>query len=161
MLSYRNLGSETTTVTYDRSSRVAGASKYTLRRMLALALEGITSFSTRPLRYITLLGIIVSICSFTLGIWALVAALFSYSTIPGWASTVIPIYVVSEVRLICLGVMGEYIGKMYHETKRRPRFIIETALQSDTETAMDFNSHLGAAMAGSNRQESYQQTAPS
>jgi glycosyltransferase involved in cell wall biosynthesis len=138
------LGFRTTTVTYDRSSRVAGASKYTFRRMVALALEGITSFSTRPLRYITLLGIIVSICSFTLGIWALVAALFSYSTIPGWASTVIPIYVVCGVQLVCLGLMGEYIGKMYHETKRRPRFIIETALlQSDTETAMDFNSHLG------------------
>jgi hypothetical protein len=96
--------------------------------MIALALEGVTAFSTMPLRLITLVGFIVSLVSFLLGAWALLAAFFSLSVVPGWASTVIPIYLICGVQLICLGIMGEYIGKIYHETKRRPRFTVETAL---------------------------------
>jgi hypothetical protein len=81
-----------------------------------------------PLRYITLLGFLVSFFSFLLGLWAFVGAVFFKNVVPGWASTVIPIYLLCGVQMICLGVMGEYIGKIYLETKRRPRFIIETAL---------------------------------
>jgi glycosyltransferase involved in cell wall biosynthesis len=123
-----HLGFKTTIVTYTRAARVAGESKYPLRKMIALALEGVTAFSTMPLRYITLLGFLVSLFSFLLGLWALINAVFFKNVIPGWASTVIPIYLLCGVQMICLGVMGEYIGKIYLETKRRPRFIIETAL---------------------------------
>jgi len=123
-----HLGFKTAIVTYARSARVAGESKYPLRKMIALALEGVTAFSTMPLRYITLLGFLVSFFSFLLGLWAFVGAVFFKNVVPGWASTVIPIYLLCGVQMICLGVMGEYIGKIYLETKRRPRFIIETAL---------------------------------
>jgi glycosyltransferase involved in cell wall biosynthesis len=117
------LGFSTRTVYYDRANRLAGESKYPLRKMLALALEGVTSFSTKPLRMVTLLGILLSFFSISLGLWATVAALSGY-TVPGWASTVIPIYVVCGVQLFSLGVIGEYIGKIYLETKGRPRFFI-------------------------------------
>ena len=123
-----HLGFKTAIVTYARSARVAGESKYPLRKMIALALEGVTAFSTMPLRYITLLGFLISLFSFLLGLWALTGTLYFHNTVPGWASTVIPIYLICGVQMICLGVMGEYIGKIYLETKRRPRFIIETAL---------------------------------
>ena len=123
-----HLGFKTTIVTYTRAARVAGESKYPLRKMIGLALEGVTAFSTMPLRYITLVGFLVSLFSFLLGLWAFINAIFFKNVIPGWASTVIPIYLLCGVQMICLGVMGEYIGKIYLETKRRPRFIIETAL---------------------------------
>jgi glycosyltransferase involved in cell wall biosynthesis len=122
------IGFKTTIVSYDRANRYAGASKYPLWKMISFALEGVTAFSTMPLRYITFLGFVVSIISFAFGTWALVAAFFSLTVVPGWASTVIPIYLICGVQMICLGIMGEYIGKIYHETKRRPRFTIETVL---------------------------------
>jgi polyisoprenyl-phosphate glycosyltransferase len=121
------IGFKAVVVSYDRAPRFAGSSKYTLRKMIALALDGVTAFSTMPLRLITLVGFVVSFFSFLLGAWALLAAFFSL-VVPGWASTVIPIYLICGVQLICLGIMGEYIGKIYHETKRRPRYTIETTL---------------------------------
>ncbi len=129
------LGFKTAIVTYSRGERHAGESKYPLKKMMALAVEGVTAFSTMPLRYITLLGFAISILSFLLGLWAFVEAVFLDNAIPGWASTVIPIYMICGVQLICLGIMGEYIGKIYLETKRRPRFIIETSLpKASSET---------------------------
>ena len=127
------LGFRTAIVHYDRAERRAGESKYPLGRMIALALEGVTAFSTMPLRYITILGFMISVVSFLLGLWAFSAAVFFHNTVPGWASTVIPIYLICGVQMICLGIMGEYIGKIYLETKRRPRFIIETALPESAE----------------------------
>jgi len=121
------IGFKAVVVSYDRAPRFAGSSKYPLRKMIALALDGVTAFSTMPLRLITLVGFVVSFFSFLLGAWALLAAFFSL-VVPGWASTVIPIYLICGVQLICLGIMGEYIGKIYHETKRRPRYTIETTL---------------------------------
>ena len=121
------IGFKAAVVSYDRAPRFAGSSKYTLRKMIALALNGVTSFSTMPLRLITLIGFVVSFFSFVMGAWALLAAFFSV-VVPGWASTVIPIYLICGVQLICLGIMGEYIGKIYHETKRRPRYTVETSL---------------------------------
>jgi polyisoprenyl-phosphate glycosyltransferase len=128
------IGFKAVIVSYDRAPRFAGHSKYPLRKMISLALEGVTAFSTMPLRFITLVGFVVSFVSFLMGAWALLAAFFSLRVVPGWASTVIPIYLICGVQLICLGIMGEYIGKIYHETKRRPRFTIETALlENDSE----------------------------
>jgi glycosyltransferase involved in cell wall biosynthesis len=122
------LGFKTAIVSYDRANRAAGESKYPLRRMISLALGGVTAFSTVPLRYITVLGFLVSLLSFVLSAWALGIAMFSDRAIPGWASTVVPIYLICGVQLTCLGIIGEYIGRIYHETKRRPRYIVETAL---------------------------------
>lgn len=129
------LGFTVATVPYRRAERFAGESKYPLGKMLAFALDGITSFSTRPLRLITLIGFVVSTISFGLGLWALALKLFTDSTIPGWASTTVPIYLICGVQLLCLGIIGEYIGKIYFETKRRPRFTIETALGEEPAAA--------------------------
>jgi glycosyltransferase involved in cell wall biosynthesis len=118
------LGFKTATVSYERLERFAGTSKYSVHKMLSLAWEGITSFSTRPLRMITLFGFVVSAVSFLLSIWAFLATIFG-KTVPGWASTVVPIYLICGVQLLCLGVIGEYIGKIYLETKGRPRFLID------------------------------------
>lgn len=119
------LGYRTAVVTYERAERFAGTSKYPLSKMLALALEGVTSFSTRPLRMVTVLGCFVSSIALFLTLWAILASLVFESTIPGWASTVIPIYLICGVQMLCLGIIGEYIGKIYLETKRRPRAHIE------------------------------------
>ena len=122
------LGFTVATVPYARAERFAGESKYPLGKMLAFALDGVTSFSTRPLRLITLLGFAVSTLAFALGLWALYIALFTTHSVPGWASTTVPIYLICGVQLLCLGIIGEYVGKIYFETKRRPRFVIERVL---------------------------------
>ncbi len=123
------LGFDTAIVTYERAERFAGTSKYPIRKMLAFALEGITSFSTRPLRLVTLLGLVISLLALALTIWASFAALVLEITIPGWASTVIPIYLICGVQLFCVGIIGEYVGKIYLETKRRPRFHVASTLR--------------------------------
>lgn len=112
-------------VYYERAERFAGESKYPLKKMLAFAWQGITSFSALPLRFITGLGAMVSLMSMAIAVWALWIRLFTDEAIPGWASTVLPIYFLGGVQLLCLGIMGEYLAKIYAETKRRPRFIIE------------------------------------
>lgn len=125
------LGFETSIVTYERAERFAGQSKYSLRKMLALAIEGVTSFSTRPLKFITALGLVTSLFSLALTGWALFVTIVLQATVPGWASTVVPIYLVCGVQLLSLGVIGEYVGKIYMETKRRPRFHIAEHLPRD------------------------------
>ncbi|MDI3262614.1 MAG: glycosyltransferase family 2 protein [Fulvimonas sp.] len=123
------LGFKTAQVEYERAERVAGESKYPLGKMLALAWQGLTSFSPMPLRWITIFGSIVSVLSFLIGLWALVVRLSGNGhAIPGWASTVIPMYFLGGIQLLSLGIIGEYIAKIYLETKRRPRFIIEKQL---------------------------------
>jgi glycosyltransferase involved in cell wall biosynthesis len=119
------LGYKSTIVEYNRAERFAGESKYPLSKMLSFAWQGITSFSTAPLRLITITGITVSIISITMSLWGLGITLFSDKAIPGWASTVIPIYFLGGVQLISLGVIGEYIAKIYLESKRRPRFHVD------------------------------------
>lgn len=119
------LGFPSTTVTYERASRLAGESKYPLSRMLALAGEAITSFSVLPLRMVTALGIAVSLGSALVIGWALWTALVAKEAIPGWASTVLPIYFLGGVQMLTLGIIGEYVGKTYLESKRRPRYTIE------------------------------------
>jgi glycosyltransferase involved in cell wall biosynthesis len=119
------LGYRTATVYYERSARFAGESKYTFRKMLALAWDGITSFSAVPLRFITALGLLISLAAMGVSIWAIVVRLFTTSAIPGWASTVIPMYFLGGIQLLSLGVMGEYVAKIYMESKRRPKFFVE------------------------------------
>jgi polyisoprenyl-phosphate glycosyltransferase len=119
------LGFNTAEVYYERAERFAGESKYPLGKMLTFAWDGLTSFSSKPLRWITATGSIISIFSFFIGAWALIAGLIGGRTIPGWASTVIPVYFLGGIQLLSLGVIGEYVSKIYLESKQRPRFIIE------------------------------------
>lgn len=124
------VGLRSTVVEYDRRPRLAGESKYPLGKMLEFALNGITSFSVAPLRAITFLGFAVSFGCILLAAWALAAKLFTSSAVPGWASTILPIYFLGGVQLFCVGVLGEYVGKIYTETKRRPRFLVEAVEQT-------------------------------
>ncbi len=117
------LGFKSTSVSYERHERTAGESHYPLRKMLALAFDGITSLSMKPLSMITGLGLIVSLVSF-LGILYAVIAYFRGDAVSGWASMVCIVCALGGVQLISLGVIGQYIGKIYMESKHRPRYII-------------------------------------
>ena len=117
------VGFPSTTVTYSRAERIAGESHYPLKKMLALAVDGITSLSVKPLRLITSFGIFVALISFIGCLWALITAICG-KAVPGWASTTCIVCFVSGVQLVSLGIIGEYIGKIYMETKDRPRYII-------------------------------------
>ena len=131
------VGFKSTSVSYDRAERLAGKSHYPLRRMLSFALEGITSLSTKPLTLIVILGFITCLLGFAGIIWAIVEVALG-NAIAGWASTVCIILFLGGVQLLCLGVIGEYIGKIYLETKHRPRYIISEKTPSeipDAETA--------------------------
>lgn len=118
------VGFKSTSVMYDRTERVAGKSKYSLSKMISLALDGITGLSVKPIRYIMALGFGVSVISFVGIIWSVVRELLGY-TVDGWASIVSIICFLGGIQLLCIGVLGEYIGKIYLETKHRPRFIVE------------------------------------
>lgn len=120
------LGFPVMLVPYARKNRVAGETKYTVRKMLRLALDGITSFSTAPLRVIALSGASVFVLAILTGTYFLLQRLFfPESTTPGWASTVLPLLFLGGMQILSIGILGEYIGKIYMEVKRRPRFIIE------------------------------------
>ena len=126
------VGFKSTSVAYERHERIAGESHYPLSKMLSLAFDGITSLSVKPIRFITGFGVIVALISFIGVIWAIVEALLG-ATVSGWASMTSIICFVSGVQLICLGVIGEYIGKIYMETKRRPRYIISDRTWDEDE----------------------------
>ena len=126
----RLLGYKSEIVEYDREERFAGESKYPLIKMLSFAWEGITSFSTIPLRLITTLGLIISIVSIGMSLWSVFISLFTEKALPGWASTVIPIYFLGGIQLFSLGLIGEYIAKIYMETKKRPKFHLEELIGS-------------------------------
>ncbi|MEG1570987.1 MAG: glycosyltransferase family 2 protein, partial [Clostridia bacterium] len=121
------VGFQSGVVTYDRSERFAGESKYPFKKMLAFAIDGITSFSVKPLRLITVTGIVVFIASLCMLLYTLVSWMSGHA-ITGWTSTIASIWMIGGIQLLSLGVIGEYIGKIYNETKRRPRFIIERYL---------------------------------
>lgn len=120
----RTLGFKEKVVHFECHDRFAGESKYTLRKMVNFAIDGITSFSVQPLRMIALLGFIVLILALIAGVYALVAY-FCGKTIQGWTSILLSIWFLGGTQLLCIGVLGEYIGKNYIEVKHRPRFIIE------------------------------------
>lgn len=117
------VGFKSTSVYYKRTKRLAGKSHYPVGKMISLALNGITSLSIKPLQMISALGVIISIISFIGVIWAVLSALLG-ETVSGWASTVCIVCFVSGIQLVCLGIIGEYIGKIYMEVKARPRYII-------------------------------------
>jgi glycosyltransferase involved in cell wall biosynthesis len=119
------LGFRYTNVYYERHERLAGVSKYPFRKMIALAIDGITSFSPVPLRMIAVLGATVFVVSASLSIWVLAVRFLTDRAVPGWASIMLPIYALGGVQLLGLGIVGEYVAKIYMETKRRPRFLIE------------------------------------
>lgn len=124
------VGFKSTAVYYERAERLAGESKYPLRKMISLALSGITSLSVKPIRLITALGFIFALISLVGIIWSVVAVALG-NTVAGWASTVSIICFLGGVQLLSLGVIGEYIGKIYLEVKQRPKFIIEKTTEKD------------------------------
>ena len=117
------VGFKSTCVYYERNERIAGESHYPLKKMLALAFDGITSLSVKPIRLITGLGVCISVLSFLLIIYALVS-FFSGNVVAGWSSSLIATCFIGGIQLISLGVIGEYVGKIYMETKQRPKYII-------------------------------------
>lgn len=125
------IGFRSTTVTYERHERFAGESKYPLKKMLAFALDGITSFSVKPIRLVLTLGLLIFALSVIVLLYFLVAKLSGY-TVAGWTSIVASIWMLGGVQLLCLGIIGEYVGKIYIEAKKRPRFqLSDTLLSSD------------------------------
>ena len=130
------VGFKSTCVTYERHERIAGESHYPLSKMLGLAFDGITSLSTKPIRFITGFGVFVALVSFIGVLWAVIEAALGL-TVSGWASMTSIICFVSGVQLICLGVIGEYIGKIYLETKHRPRYIISETTPNFGEVKED------------------------
>lgn len=119
------LGFRSSQVLYDRQARSAGRSKYSLARMLGLGIDGITSFSAVPLRMIAALGALLFLVSMAVSLWVLGVRLFTDHAVPGWASITLPIYALGGVQLLSLGLVGEYVAKIYLEVKRRPRFLVE------------------------------------
>jgi glycosyltransferase involved in cell wall biosynthesis len=122
------VGFKSAIVQYDRSERFAGISKYPLRKMLGLALDAVTSFSVVPLRLITITGFIVFMLSTMMVGWSLWVRLFTDHAVPGWTSTILPIYFLGGLQILCIGIIGEYLGKLYQEAKARPRYIIEKSV---------------------------------
>lgn len=125
------VGYRCSSVYYERAERIAGKSHYPLKKMLAFAFDGITSLSVKPLRLITLAGMLVSAVSFVAIIVTLITKLVGF-TVTGWTSMICAIYFLGGVQLLGIGVIGEYVGKIYNETKARPRFIIsETTFEKE------------------------------
>ncbi len=124
------IGYPSTTVTYARAERFAGESKYPLKKMIAFAADGVTSFSVKPIRLVFFAGIIVFLCSLIMFGYAIVTKIAGKST-SGWSSLMASIWMLGGIQLLGLGIVGEYIGKIYNETKRRPRFIIEQVLDTN------------------------------
>lgn len=122
------IGFPSSTVEYDRAARFAGESKYPLKKMLALAADGITSFSAVPLRLIAGLGFFIFLMSLGLSFWVFFVKLFTDNATPGWASSVLPMYLLGGIQLLSIGVLGEYIAKMYMETKKRPRYFLDKVI---------------------------------
>ena len=121
------IGYRSDIVTYERSERLAGESKYPLKKMLALAWEGITSLSIQPIRIITWAGLVIFLISLVMIIYSLISY-FVGAAVSGWASTLCSIWALGGLQLLAIGIIGEYIGKIYLEAKRRPRYIVETYL---------------------------------
>lgn len=129
------LGFSSSTVEYTRRERFAGESKYPLGKMLALAWQGVSSFSAAPLHAITTLGMGVSVLSLAMGAWALGVRLFSEDAVPGWASIVIPLFLISGVQLLSMGIIGEYLAKVFVETKHRPLYFVDRLVVPPTASS--------------------------
>jgi glycosyltransferase involved in cell wall biosynthesis len=123
------VGFPSATVEYERGERFAGESKYPFRKMFAFAVEGITSLSVKPIRFITNLGVVIFLIAIVVAV-VFIVQYFLGLTVPGWASTVVSIWALGGLQLLAIGVIGEYIGKIYLETKARPRFLVEDFLDA-------------------------------
>ena len=126
------IGYKSDVVKYERSERLAGESKYPLKKMLALAWQGITSLSIQPIRMITWLALIIFVISLIMIIYSIISFCVG-ATVSGWASTLCSIWALGGLQLLAIGIIGEYIGKIYLETKRRPRFIVERYLNDEDD----------------------------
>ena len=124
------IGYKWTTVSYERAERFAGESKYPLKKMIAFAADGITSFSVKPIRLVFSAGVVVFLVSLVMLLYALISKLMGHTS-AGWTSLMGSIWLIGGIQLLSLGIVGEYIGKIYNETKRRPRFIIESVLNKE------------------------------
>jgi len=122
------LGFQQATVMFDVRERTAGSTKYSLAKMLALALNGVTSFSVAPLRAIAVLGGLIFCVSTLMTGYILFKAIFTTDTVPGWASTVLPIYFIGGIQILCLGIIGEYVAQALMGIKKRPRYIVDKEL---------------------------------
>ena len=122
------VGFKSAEVTYERGERFAGESKYPLKKMVAFAMEGITSFSIRPVRWVALIGILFALLGVVMALYALIS-LACGQVVPGWTSIMVSIWIIGGVQLIALGLIGEYVGKVYSEVKRRPKYIVEEYLE--------------------------------
>ena len=128
------LGFKTEVVYYERAERFAGESKYPLKKMIALATEGVTSFSVQPLKIISMLGILLSFLSLAGLLYAVISKLTG-NAVSGWAAIIFSIWFLGGLQLLCIGVVGSYIGKIYSEVKARPRYIIEERTTEEEDTA--------------------------
>jgi hypothetical protein len=124
------IGYKSSTVMYERNERFAGESKYPLKKMLAFAFDGITSFSVKPIRMIFTVGMLMFIFSLVIMLYSLIRY-FGGNTVEGWTFISISIWMIAGVQMLSLGIIGEYIGKIYSETKKRPRYIIEENLENE------------------------------
>lgn len=122
------IGFQSAIIYYKRSERFAGETKYPLKKMVAFALDGITSFSVTPLRIITVIGFMIFTLSILMSMYILIVKLLTDAAMPGWASTVLPVYLLGGLQILFLGIIGEYLGKVYTEVKNRPRYIIEKSI---------------------------------
>lgn len=130
------IGYQYSVVYYDRQERFAGKSKYSLKKMLSFALDGITSFTIKPIRFIVLLGFIIFFISIIMLIYTLIRH-FSGQTIIGWSSVMTSVWAIGGLQLLAIGVIGEYIGKIYLETKARPRYIVDEYLEDKKKKSRD------------------------
>lgn len=122
------IGYQSTIVEYERNERFAGESKYPLKKMLAFATDGITSFSIKPIRMITTIGILIFLASICMALWSIIQH-FRGVTTAGWTSLIVSIWAIGGLQILAVGIVGEYVGKVYLESKHRPRYIIEKYLK--------------------------------
>ena len=132
------VGFQSTTVEYERGERFAGESKYPLGKMVTFAFEGITSLSVKPIRMITIGGLLICLISLIMLIKSFVDY-FNGNVVPGWASIMVSIWVLGGLQIFAIGIIGEYIGKTYLETKKRPKYIIESVILDDKDISIDHN----------------------
>ncbi|HEY5676457.1 MAG TPA: glycosyltransferase family 2 protein [Myxococcales bacterium] len=131
------LGFRQTAVLYDRPVRFAGETKFPFAKMLRFAIDGITSFSILPLRFATWLGMFISLCSVAVAIWAVVARFVFHATVPGWTTVIVMVSLLAAVQLIMIGILGEYVGRIYEQVKLRPLYVVSEKINCAEEAADD------------------------
>jgi dolichol-phosphate mannosyltransferase len=133
------VGFRQTAVYYDREARFAGSTKYPLQKMIRFALDGITSFSVLPLRIATWLGMFAALCAVGVGTWAIAVKILGLGTVPGWTTIMFAVALGSSAQLLMTGILGEYVGRIYEEIKRRPLYVVEQEInalpKSDSQDA--------------------------